>query len=304
MTATLNFRLKSQEDDDPWLIEQNNFAIINDFLQPASHMSLTEAAFQINELTPIKREAWGEEDVEEPESYLREIWVFFTIICKQIPYQHPSQEKLVSLIRELTLLPSEEFNGWETAKARIWADLPFIGVCWWDEWDGTSDSCAFDPTEQGINFFALSARLLQSGFTGLPNWLTHSTTERWISFAIIALRYAFEERLSHEMYRTREWETQDYQICAAAQWIEHSREIIFQKAELEFLTREPEEPTKTADLPLYKWEGIVSRELWDYWEAGFRAFGGEKAEGISEETACVCRKAALHMAELSLTRDS
>ncbi|KAJ6036083.1 hypothetical protein N7540_000362 [Penicillium herquei] len=302
MAATLNFRLRSLEDDDPWLIEQKNFAIINDFLQPDSHMSLAEAAFQINELTPMKRMARCEEDVEEPESYLREIWAFLTIICKQIPHQHPSQDKLVSLIRELTLLLSEEFTVWKTTKARIWVDLTWIGECWWEEWDGTSDSCAFEPAEQGINFFAFSARLLQSGFTALPNWLTHSVTERWIGFAITAMAYAFEDRLSQ--YTTRGWETRDYQIRSAAQWIEYSREVIFQKAELEFLTRKSEESAKTADHPLYKGAGVVSRELWDFWEAGFRAFGEGKTEGVSEETASICHKAALQMAELSLTRAS
>ncbi|KAJ5925930.1 hypothetical protein N7454_007440 [Penicillium verhagenii] len=301
MATTLSLRLKSLEDDDTWIIEQKNFAIINDLLQPDSQFSVAEAAAQINDLTPMKREARGEEDVEEPESYLREIWAFFIIICKQVPHDHQSQDKLVSLIRELTLLPSEEFNIWKTNKARIWADLPFMPECWWDDWDMTSDSCDYSPAEQGVNFFAFSARLLQSGLMGLETWLTHSVTERWFRFSVTAMSYAFEDQPADPA--THKWKTRDYQLCAAAQWIEHSREVMFQKAELEFSTREPKEPNETADHHLYKGEAGISREAWDFWEAKFRAFGGERAGEVSEETAAICHKAAQQMAELSLTRD-
>ncbi|KAJ5691458.1 hypothetical protein N7488_012193 [Penicillium malachiteum] len=311
MATRLSFRLISLEDDDPWPIEQKNFAIVTDFLQPDSQMMVADAVFQINELTPMKRKARGEEgEIEEGESYLREMWAFLSIICKQIPHQHPSQDKLVSLLRELTLLPSEEFTIFQTPlarniKARMWIDLTYMPECWWEEWDITSGSCAFSPTDQGLNFFSFSARLLQSVFTGLPDCLNHSVTKRWFSFVITTMGYAFEDEMSQE--NTCLWETRDYQIHAAAQWIEYSREVIFQKAEREFATREPQE-TETTDQPLslYKGEGFVSRELWDHWEAGFHAFGeGRRGDvQVSGETACISRKAALQMEKLSRTRKS
>ncbi|KAJ5740908.1 hypothetical protein N7493_000780 [Penicillium malachiteum] len=227
----------------PGPIEQKNFDIVTDFLQPDSQMTVAKAAFQINELTPMKQEARGEEgEIEEPQSYLREMWAFLSIICKQIPHEHPSQDKLVSLIRELKLLPSEEFTIGRTGKALLWADLPWIAECWYDEWDG-------------LNFFAFSARLLQSGFTGMPNWLTHSVTTRWFSFVTTTMSYALEDEISQS--NTCTWETRDYQICAAAQWVEYSREAIFQKVEREFLTREPKE-TETADQSLSLYKGGVS----------------------------------------------
>lgn len=116
MATALKLRLKSLEDDEPWIIEQKNFSIINDLLQPDKQLSAAEAAIQINELTPMKREARGEKEVEEPESYLREMWAFFIIICKQIPHDRPAQGKLISLIKELTLLPSEEFTVWKEVR--------------------------------------------------------------------------------------------------------------------------------------------------------------------------------------------
>lgn len=115
------------------------------------------------------------------------------------------------------------------------------------------------------------------------------------------MSYAFEDRPSDST--ARKWETKDYQLCAAAQWIEHSRKAIFQKAELEFLTREPKKPNEMTDHSLYKGGAGISREAWDYWQTKFHAFGGERAGDVSEGCASTCRKAALQMAELSLTRD-
>ena len=130
--------------------------------------------------------------------------------------------------------------------------------------------------------------------------MTHTVTERWFRFAVTAMSYAFADQTSDST--TRKWETQDYQLRAAAQWIEHSREAIFQKAELDFTIREPTKPNNTAYHPLYKGEAGISREAWDFWQEKFRAFGGERAGEVSSETAAICRKAALQMAELSLTR--
>ncbi|OJJ46433.1 hypothetical protein ASPZODRAFT_142250 [Penicilliopsis zonata CBS 506.65] len=289
MATKLHLRLKSLEDDDPWIVEQKNFAIRKDFLQPDSYISPADAAFQINELTPMKREAQGEEDVEHPESYMWEIWGFFIEISKQIPHDHPSQDKLVSLIKELTLLPSVEVEIWGPSdcvlqkKLRVWADLPLMGAAWTEAWDEPSDyDDSYEAFKQGINWHAFSARLLQSGLT------------RWFMYAVRIFRLASEE----EPYRKKD--TWEYRICAAAQWIEHSRQAIFQKLDSEFSTKEL---NQMAEGPLYKGKEGMSHERWDFWEAEFRAFGGERAGEVSEETASIYRKAAQQMTETGLMSD-
>lgn len=40
MAAPLHLRLASLEDDDPWIVEQKYFAILNDYLQPDSQIQL------------------------------------------------------------------------------------------------------------------------------------------------------------------------------------------------------------------------------------------------------------------------
>ncbi|CAI7633617.1 unnamed protein product [Penicillium glandicola] len=118
MAATLNIRLASLEDDDPWVVEQKYFMILNDSLQPDSQVSPAEAAAGISKLTPMNREANGEE-AEEPESWCLEFWATINEIVKQIPHDHPSQDKMVEIIKELKALPGVEVFLSKTATTRI-----------------------------------------------------------------------------------------------------------------------------------------------------------------------------------------
>lgn len=113
MAAPLHLRLVSLEDDEPWIVEQKYFIILNDYLQPDSEISAAAAAARINELTPMKRKPNGEE-AEHPESWCLEFWGTISETVKQIPYGHPSQDKTVEIIKELKALPGVEVEFYET----------------------------------------------------------------------------------------------------------------------------------------------------------------------------------------------
>lgn len=104
MAAPLHLHIPSLEDEDSWIIEVKYFAIINDFLQPGSHLSAAEAAAGINELTPMNREAKGEK-AEEPISFLLEFWGTISKLARQIPHDHPAQDKMIEILKELQALP-------------------------------------------------------------------------------------------------------------------------------------------------------------------------------------------------------
>ena len=101
-----------------------------------------------------------------------------------------------------------------------------------------------------------------------------------------------------EAVETEPSEHRDYfecQLRAAAQWIEHARDILF---------RSLDNSSNFSILrsgPLYTGKKGLSRERWDFWEARLRAL----AEGgtLTEETASICRKAAQQMAEMAATAD-
>ncbi|KAJ6188457.1 Protein of unknown function DUF3632 [Penicillium mononematosum] len=272
MAAPLNLRLASLDCDDPWIIEQKYFTILHDCLQPTSEISAAEAAAAINELTPMNREAKGE-NAEHPESWCLEFWGTINEIVKQIPHDHPSQDKMVEIMKELKVLPGVEVHFSETATTRIWTDLPCLMEVWSEAYITPSpkdDACVF---EKWINWQAFSARVLQAR---LADWF-HLTT------------WSFRDALEEEPLEEKE--LLECRIRAAAQWIEHSRDIIFH-----FLDKLPD----LRDLrpgPLYVSKGGLCRERWDFWEARFRTLADNGM--FAGENAFICHRAAQQMAAIA-----
>jgi hypothetical protein len=116
--AEVTLHLQSLEDDDPWIIEQKTFDILNDYLQPYSTISAVTAAIALDDLNPMKRKESGEE-VEAIESFLLETWGTFIEIAKQIPRDHSSQERFIDLIEVLTHLPLISVTVWKIRIVRI-----------------------------------------------------------------------------------------------------------------------------------------------------------------------------------------
>jgi len=119
--APLTLRLKSLEDPDPWIIEQKAFDILNEFLQPDSTVSPKTAAQAIDELTPMKRRALqgNGEGIEEPDSFLLEICGTLIEIAKQIPHDHPYQEKFIQFFKELDSLPPTTVTTQDVCDASV-----------------------------------------------------------------------------------------------------------------------------------------------------------------------------------------
>lgn len=111
--ATLTLHLESLQDPNPWRVEQKAFDILNEYLQPASTTRPEAAAQGIDGLAPMKRAGPDEgQDKESPESFLSEIWGLFIAVAKQIPHDHPSQDRLVNLVKVLCAIPPTEVQIW------------------------------------------------------------------------------------------------------------------------------------------------------------------------------------------------
>lgn len=111
--AALSFHLESLDDPEPWFVEEKLFDILNEYLQPSSTTTPAVAAQGIDALTPMKRPDPGDgKKKESPESFLWEIWGMFIEIAKQIPHEHPSQDRLVKVIIALRELPPTSLEIW------------------------------------------------------------------------------------------------------------------------------------------------------------------------------------------------
>lgn len=109
MAPTLTFRSR---DNDPWEVAVSAFDIIAPYLRQEGTVSAASIAAQVDSLTPGKRQT-SDEEVEGTASFLLEFWEMFIGIAKQLPYNDPSQDRLMALTKELEVLttPSSEVRG-------------------------------------------------------------------------------------------------------------------------------------------------------------------------------------------------
>ncbi|KAJ8069136.1 hypothetical protein OCU04_002810 [Sclerotinia nivalis] len=273
--AELTLRLQSLEDDDPWIIEQKTFDILNDYLQPDSIISAETAAIALDDLNPMKRKESGEE-VEATESFLLETWGTFIESAKQIPSDHSSQAKFVVLIKALIHLPPTPVTVWKSER-KLWEDLPLIGVAFREAWiDPSSAEDSITPFQQWVNLNSFAAHLL------------NSTLVTWIHFPIWSLRSALEEESPVADVR-------DYRILAAAQWIEHSGSYLFEQISDKELSSD--EKKSLSGGALYSGRPGLCLERWKFWISRLRDIEGQQSgEGESslsypEEVKCAARKA-------------
>ena len=105
MASQLVFRYR---DDEPWPVVKDAFDIIKPYLQLNSDLSATETATRLDTLTPSKRSLAVGELREKSASFLLEFWEVFVEIAKQLPYDDPSQNRLVELLQQLNLLQTPD----------------------------------------------------------------------------------------------------------------------------------------------------------------------------------------------------
>ncbi|KAF7596409.1 hypothetical protein BBP40_001716 [Aspergillus hancockii] len=140
-------------DDDPWIIEQKIFDLLNDYLQLSSPRSALSTANTLDTLFPTNRpdqDQPKDEPKEEPESFLWHMWPLIHRIAQRIPHSHPSQEKLAELVKTLKTLTSKTptVHIWGSYR-KLWADLPLLGPTLREE---------IDPAKKAGRIGAISVR--------------------------------------------------------------------------------------------------------------------------------------------------
>ena len=127
MTDSTPLNLVLQENE-PWVINQRIFQILNTYLQPNARLSPANAAQEIDKLFPLNRRREEDKENEEPESFLFEMWDVVISVAEQIPWKHAGQNRLVECIQALRDLPEPKLvrmDNW--GELVIWSDLPMLG---------------------------------------------------------------------------------------------------------------------------------------------------------------------------------
>lgn len=238
------------------------YEIFQDFLRPASSTSAAAVARALDNLVP-------QGDVD---NFVWDTWNNVLQIAQQIPHNDAGQDKLVRVLRELTLLPDGGKGNWR--------QLPQLG--WvlrdWFNFRPTREHVNSDDAEEvlrsWVNVNAFWAKL---GGTGV-----HSTTD----FALWTLRQVLEE----DSGEASELKLVENGLLTAAQYVEHESHILYQQLALGWKPRQ-EEAQMFKGGSLFGGEPGLSNERWEFWISKFR----ELAEKTSAEDA---RSAALRAANL------
>ncbi|KAI5809201.1 hypothetical protein BZA77DRAFT_391816 [Pyronema omphalodes] len=254
--AALTLVLEQSNGEEPWVVEQQIFDIINSYLQPTDGPSASQTAEQISQLFPYHRPS-SDVEKEEPASFLYELWGLVLKIAQQIQYQHPGQDKLVVLINTLRDMPSELKVPIWGSESRIWQDLPLLVP----NLTEVAHTIGPEDGDRWVNFNAFCARLTRDG-----------TCDR-SSHAIWDLREALEEDLDQGEDACEEEKYPDVRISVAANWITIAGDVLY---------RHSSDCGKGGELgvasqgKLYSGQAGFSLERWAFWK---ERFGVVKASG-------------------------
>lgn len=129
--AELKLEIVYDNEDEDEVTEEfiQQFQILNDFLQPTSTMSADEAARRYDKLAPLP----SAEDTSGLDMYqtISDIFSDLFEIVVQIPGDHESQDKLISLLKALQALPTKEvrFRNWYCTAVRLAPQLLSDLIC-------------------------------------------------------------------------------------------------------------------------------------------------------------------------------
>ncbi|PKX97265.1 DUF3632 domain-containing protein [Aspergillus novofumigatus IBT 16806] len=245
--------------------EHRIFNILNDYLQPSSTTPPREAAQTIHALTP-KAGSTPEEN-SDLEDFLWYTWGTIIKVAKQIPHDHPSQDRLVDLIRALTELPPTTVSIWGSENY-LWKDLPMLGPSLRESWDPPTYTKSNDQEiVEWINLQAFTARLMSKCDPSLS------------LLGVWSLRSGLEEELSDKEVHG--------EAAAAAMWMVYGGENLF--SQLADAVEDEEKERLMRPGTLYSGQGQLSPERWQFWKQRF----GEMSEQVqvNDETKSVIRLA-------------
>lgn len=103
--------LQQKDSKGKVLIEESAFNAFNDYLQLGSSTSASEVAIAISKLAPKPS---GDEKVLD-DGFFFGLWQGIIGVAEQIPYDHLAMDKLVNVMRELTLLPDTGITVWNVS---------------------------------------------------------------------------------------------------------------------------------------------------------------------------------------------
>ncbi|KAI1801468.1 hypothetical protein F4811DRAFT_534547 [Daldinia bambusicola] len=256
------------------------FNTLNDYLQLDSPISAAQIAASIAKLAPEPED--GSKTLGD--GFFFSLWQDIISVVEQIPYDHVAQDKLVKVLRELTLLPDTEIT---VNESRLWVDLPYLGAAFREYLNGPGRSKVKEEQiridQAWIRFHAFSARLMGAAVI------------YWQNQPIWMLRDALEEEKNPPKSSDL-----DRDLVTAAMYIEFSGPVL-----VEALAANPAPELSNENRRLLKGGSLFHGEpglrldRWSFWT---RRFKEEAEKTRTQEARDIALRAARLMEVWSETR--
>ncbi|KAG8165961.1 hypothetical protein KVR01_004513 [Diaporthe batatas] len=252
MAAPLQLSLR---DSDPWAVAKQAFDLISDYVQPDSSVSPGDIAQQLNSLTPGQRVLQDGENAEEPVSFLLEFWETLVCIARQIPYDHPSQERMVKLMASLDELSSQSTEAASNGSGSIWRYFNELSNVLDDTWnEPTEMEDSFEPFQEWVNLNSFVARLFGDGLID------------WDNYACWTLRDSLEaqDATTKDLRESR--------LAAATQWFTHAALALFKVMREKTATESNHMYLRS---PVFSGDKVISLERWNFWKEQLQKVQGK-----------------------------
>ncbi|KAH0559380.1 hypothetical protein GP486_004104 [Trichoglossum hirsutum] len=260
---TLNFEpIRRIHQGYPWC---GIFDVLDEYLRPGSEKTPDIAAVQIHRYNPTigNGKKWDYADCEQ---FLWDFWEKFIEFARAIPHNHPSQERLVNLVIQLTRVEGQKtIIITQQRKCRFWADLPRLEEC--------MGEVRAPPRADQLSEFGESARKY-------INWNSfaarmHSTgLVDWEIYGLWAFRDALENTISGKP-------VVNCYVTAATEWVAHGGKALFRCFSDGPL--DDETVHLTGNGHLYWGRTGLSLERWRFWKRRFQEIGERVDEDVKRK---------------------
>ncbi|RJE23919.1 hypothetical protein PHISCL_03735 [Aspergillus sclerotialis] len=274
MTAISPLHLNPPRDITIWPNGLQIFTKLNEYLKPSSKTPASTTAQSISDLTPLKpptKDDKGEQN--ELDNFLYAFWEMLIEISKQIPHDHPSQDRLFSVVEALSKIKKMVVDSQEPIA--ILADLPSFSTSMRVSWESTLERnppTTYENAQKWINMNAFAARLL------------NIRRVSWTRFAVWAMRSALEEESTSPQL--------DWDIEAAVVWLTYCGDVLF--SQLMHRTKLRISPAGQHTGSLYDGEPTLDLQRWRFWKGRFAEIG----ERDDAEVGTIVRGAKGRMEEI------
>ncbi|RSL96050.1 hypothetical protein CDV31_013609 [Fusarium ambrosium] len=221
--------------------------------------------------------------LDDAELFLTTMWEILLCVVRIVPYNHPGQDRIVSVLETLRLRAKTTVHLWGKER-RLWRDFPLLSPCIREAWsdpmeDAGKNTVTTDEASDWVNLNAFVGRITSKGLVDCS------------IYAVIEIPKALEKEIPPSGL------AREYKLRTASNWILISGVKLFKDA-FKGDTLDEVELRATAPGPLYVETGGRPGLCMDRWRFWLRRFRELVSDDVDDRVGHEATQAAHRMEEI------